>query len=99
MLKIIGLIVVILIAGAAIYYFGFYKKGKINDRDGDYIPDEVEDAVEDVKKVVKETKRRAKRVKEEIKDVIEEAKDVVEQSKDVVAAAKGKKRRGRKPKK
>ena len=30
-------------------YFYFYKTGKINDRDGDYIPDEVEDAVEDVK--------------------------------------------------
>ena len=99
MLKIIGLIVVLLVIGAAVYYFGFYKRGKINDRDGDLIPDEVEDAVEDVKETVKEVKRRAKRVKEEIKDVVEEAKDVVEQSKDVVAAAKGKKRRGRKPKK
>ena len=92
MLKIIGLIVVILVIGAAVYYFGFYKKGKINDRDGDFIPDEVEDAVEDVKEVAKEVKRRAKNVKKELKDV-------VEQSKDVVEAAKGKKRRGRKPKK
>ena len=92
MLKIIGLIVVILVIGAAVYYFGFYRKGKINDRDGDFIPDEVEDAVEDVKEVVKETKRRAKAVKKELKDV-------VEQSKDVVDAVKGKKRRGRKPKK
>ncbi len=92
MLKIIGLIVVILVAGAAVYYFGFYKRGKINDRDGDFIPDEVEDVVEDVKEVAKEVKRRAKNVKKEIKDV-------VEQSKDVVDAAKGKKRRGRKPKK
>lgn len=92
MLKIIGLIVVILVIGAAVYYFGFYKRGKINDRDGDLIPDEVEDAVEDVKEVVKETKRRAKAVKKELKDV-------VEQSKDVVDAVKGKKRRGRKPKK
>ena len=54
---------------------------------------------EKVIEATQEVKRRAKRVKEEIKDVIEEAKDVVEQSKDVVAAAKGKKRRGRKPKK
>ena len=91
MLKIIGLIVVILVAGAAIYYFGFYKRGKINDRDGDFIPDEVEDTVEDVKEVAKEVKRRAKNVKKELKDV-------VEQSKDVVDAIKGKKRRGRKPK-
>ena len=28
MLKIIGLIVVILVVGAAVYYFGFYKRGK-----------------------------------------------------------------------
>ena len=60
MLKIIGLIVVLLVIGAAVYYFGFYKRGKINDKDGDLIPDEVEDAVEDVKTVAKEAKRRAK---------------------------------------
>ena len=34
--------------GSGVYFY-FYKTGKINDRDGDYIPDEVEDAVEDVK--------------------------------------------------
>ena len=89
----------LLVAALAVYYFGFYKKGKINDADGDFIPDEVEEAVEDAKEVVKEVKRRAKRVKEEIKDVVEEAKDVAEQVKDVVDAAKGKPRRGRKPKK
>ena len=91
MLEIIGLVVVLVVIGAAVYYFGFYKKGKINDRDGDFIPDEIEDAVEDVKETVKEVKRRAKNVKKEIKDV-------VEQTKDIVNAAKGKKRRGRKPK-
>ena len=37
----------------SVYYFGFYKKGKINDRDGDFIPDEIEDVVEDVKEVDK----------------------------------------------
>jgi hypothetical protein len=98
MLKIIGLIVVLLVIGAAVYYFGFYKRGKINDRDGDLIPDEVEDAVEDVKEVVKETKRRVKAVKKEIKDVAVAAKEVINQAGDVVDAAKGKKRKGRKPK-
>jgi len=98
MLKIIGLIVVLLVIGAAVYYFGFYKRGKINDRDGDLIPDEVEDAVEDVKEVVKETKRRAKAVKKELKDVANAAKEVINQAGDVAAAAKGKPRRGRKPK-
>ena len=91
-------IIIVLVVLAGIYYFGFYKRGKINDADGDFIPDEVEEAVEDVKEAVKEVKRRAKRVKEEIKDVIDEAKDVADQVKDVVDAAKGKKRRGRKPK-
>ena len=91
-------VIIVLVVVAGIYYFGFYKRGKINDADGDFIPDEVEEAVEDVKEAAKEVKRRAKRVKEEIKDVIDEAKEVVDQVKDVVDAAKGKKRRGRKPK-
>ena len=77
-------ILVLAIVAVTVYYFEFYKKGKINDKDGDFIPDEIEDAVEEIKS-------RAKAVKKEIKDV-------VEQSKDVVDAAKGKKRRGRKPK-
>ena len=98
MLKIIGLIVVLLVIGAAVYYFGFYKRGKINDRDGDLIPDEVEDAVEDVKAVVKETKKRAKAVGKELKDVADATKEIINQAGDVAAAAKGKPRRGRKPK-
>tara|TARA_R110001632_G_scaffold27534_1_gene73879 strand:- start:578 stop:868 length:291 start_codon:yes stop_codon:yes gene_type:complete len=85
-LIILGLLVV----AAGVYYYGFYQQGKINDRDGDYIPDEVEDSV-------KEVKRRAKRVKQEVKDVVDAAKNVVDQADDVVQAAKGKSRRGRKP--
>jgi len=92
-LVIIGLVTIL----AAVYYFGFYKKGKINDRDGDLIPDEVEDAVEDVKKVAKEVKRRAKNVKQELKDVADATKEVLNQAGDVAKAAKGKTRRGRKP--
>jgi hypothetical protein len=82
------LVVILLGAGAVIYYI---KKGKIADRDGDLIPDVVEDTIKDVKEKAAEVKRRAKNVKKEFKDV-------VEQSKDVVDAVKGKKRRGRKPK-
>ena len=99
MLKIIGLIVVLVAVGAAVYYFGFYKKGKINDRDGDFIPDELEDAAVKVKNTAKEVKRRAKNVKKELKDVVEAAKEVGNQLGDVGAAAKGKKRQGRKKKK
>lgn len=99
MLKIIGLIVVVLVVGAAVYYFGFYRKGKINDRDGDYIPDEIEDAAANVKAAAKEVKRRSKNVKKELGDVVEAAKEVGNQLGDVGAAAKGKKRQGRKKKK
>ena len=103
-LIILGLLAIL----AGVYYFAFYAKGKINDRDGDFIPDEVEDTIEDVKEkvedikedveeTVKEVKRRAKRVKQEVKDVVVAAKEVVDQAGDVAAAAKGKPRRGRKP--
>lgn len=89
----------VIVTGLAVYYFAFYKKGKINDRDGDYIPDEVEDTIEDVKKHAKEVKRRAKNVKEELKDVVAAAKELGNQIGDVAQAAKGKKRQGRKNKK
>ena len=91
MIKILVIIAVLVGIAAAVYYFGFYKQGKINDRDGDFIPDEVEDGV-------KEVKRRAKNVKKELKDVGVAAKNLASQSKDVIDAAKGKKRKGRKPK-
>ena len=95
----IWIISTVIVTALAVYYFGFYKRGKINDRDGDYIPDEVEDAVADVKKVAKEVKRRGKNVKKELKDVVEAAKEVGNQLGDVGAAIKGKKRQGRKKKK
>lgn len=82
------LVIILLGAGAVVYYI---KKGKIADRDGDLIPDVVEDTIEEVKVKTAEIKRRAKAVKKELKDVVEESKDVID-------AVKGKKRRGRKPK-
>ena len=77
-----------ILALQVVYYI---KKGKIADRDGDLIPDVVEDTIEEVKEKTAEIKRRAKAVKKELKDVVEESKDVID-------AVKGKKRRGRKPK-
>ena len=41
-----GVICLIALIGAGVYYY-FYTQGKINDRDGDYIPDEIEDAITD----------------------------------------------------
>ena len=46
---------------------------------------------------IKEAKARVAEMKKELADVKNAAKTVIEQSKDVVDAAKGKKRRGRKP--
>ena len=46
---------------------------------------------------IKEAKARVAEMKKELADVKKAAKNVVAQSKDVVDAAKGKKRRGKKP--
>ena len=90
-------IIVGVIVAAGIAYAIFYKQGKINDADKDFIPDEVEEVVEDIKDTAKEVKRRARRVKEELADVKASAKDLAGEVKDVVEAASGKskKRRGR----
>ena len=93
------LLIILAIAaiGTAVIIY-LQKTGKIEDKDGDLIPDVIETKVEEVKEVVKEVKQRATRVVEEAKDVANAAKEVVKQSKDVVNAAKGKSsRRGRKP--
>ena len=84
-LIILGLLVV-----AAGVYFYAIKTGKIEDADGDFIADDVED-------VAKEVKRRAKNVKAELADVKKAAKELVDQAEDVVEAAAGKTRKGRKP--
>ena len=47
--------------------------------------------------VKKEVKRRVKRVKEELADVKEAVVEVADQAGDVIDAAKGSKRKGRKP--
>tara|TARA_B110000902_G_C14197823_1_gene546611 strand:- start:301 stop:600 length:300 start_codon:yes stop_codon:yes gene_type:complete len=92
------LIIIGVIAIAVTAIIILQKKGIIGDRDGDLIPDAVEDGAKKVKDTAKEVKRRAKRVKEEVGDVVEELKDAIDQAKDVTDAAKGKPRRGRKPK-
>ena len=93
------LVIIGVIAVLAVAYYIIWKKGKINDRDGDMIPDEIEDAADKVKDAAKEVKRRAKNVKKELGDVVDAAKEVGNQLGDVGAAVKGKKRQGRKKKK
>jgi mevalonate kinase len=79
-MKAILIILALLAIGAGVVYF-LIKKGKIKDEDGDFIPDVVEDKVDEVKtkvnKKVKAVKTRVKKVKDEIDDVVEELGDVV----------------------
>ena len=86
------LILFIVIAAIIATYVVLLHTGKIKDKDGDFIPDVVEDAVEEVKE-------RVDRVKEEVADVKKAVKEVADQAGDVVEAAKGNKRRGRPKKK
>lgn len=51
------LVILLLGAGAVVYYI---KKGKIADRDGDLIPDVVEDTIEELAKTAKEINKKAK---------------------------------------
>lgn len=90
------LILLALVVAGAIAFF-LMKRGKIEDKNGNNIPDVIEEKIEDVKEVVKVVKERVKRVVEETKDVAEAVKKVVKQSKDVVNATKGGARKGRKP--
>lgn len=87
------IILTILAIGSAFYMYSLYT-GKVKDTDGDFIPDVVEDKVEEV---TTEVKRRTKRVKEELSDVKDAGKNLAKQTKDVAAAVKGKPRRGRRP--
>jgi uncharacterized Zn finger protein (UPF0148 family) len=76
----------ILAVGAAVIYF-LIKSGKIEDKDGNFIPDVIEDKVEDIKEDVSETIQKAKT---RVKKVKAELKDVKEELSDVVSAIKGK---------
>jgi len=87
---IVVILSILVVVGIALF-LGM-KFGKIKDSDGDFIPDSVEDTAAEVK-------RRAKNVKKELKDVGSAIKEVGNQIGDVGGAAKGKPRRGRKPKK
>jgi len=77
-------IIIILVLAGILAYAYYLHSGKIEDKDKDFIPDELE--------------RRAERVKEELKDIKDAAKNVVDQTKDIKDAVKGKPRRGRKAK-
>ena len=74
------------------FYLVYMYTGKIKDDDKDMIADAAEDAVAEIK-------TRAERVVQEMKDVGAAVKEVGNQLGDLPAAAAGKTRTGRKPKK
>lgn len=84
------LVILALAATAVGVIIYLIKKGKIKDSDEDYIPDAIEDAIEDVKEFAEDVKETAAEVKKRAKAVKKELKDVVNEAKDVADALKGK---------
>ena len=81
------LIILALVAVAAGVGYVLIKKGKIKDSDGDFIPDVVEDKVDEIEAKVQ---KKVKAVKTRVQNVKDEIEDVVEEFGDVVSAIKGK---------
>lgn len=81
------LIILALVAVAAGVGYVLIKKGKIKDSDGDFIPDVVEDKVDEIEEKVQ---KKVKAVKTRVQNVKDEIEDVVEELGDVVSAIKGK---------
>ena len=69
-MKTILIILLIVAAIAGAVWAGTKFFGLAKDRDNDGIPDEVEDAIDDVKATAKVVKARAKNVKKELGDVV-----------------------------
>jgi uncharacterized protein YoxC len=91
------IILAVIVIGVGVTFF-LMKSGKIEDKDGNNIPDVIDTKIEAVKETVKEVKVKVKRVKEETADVVEAVKKVGKQVADVSKAVKGEPRKGRKPK-
>jgi hypothetical protein len=86
MIYIFGLLVLIIATLLA------YKYAYLNDKDNDFIPDELEVFADEI---AEELKSRVDNVKAEMCDVKDAAKNLVEQVGDVAEAAAGAKRKGR----
>ena len=80
-------IIAIVIVGVTVY---LVKTNRVADSDGDYIPDAVEDAEEDVKEFADDVKETAKEIKKRAKAVKAELADVLDEARDVADALKGK---------
>ena len=83
-------VVIIAALGFGIQFI-LIKTGKLQDKDGDNIADELEDKYADIKEDVSE---KFEDVKDKVEDVIEDVKDTVKEVKaeaaDIISAVKGK---------
>lgn len=93
------LLIILGLGIAAGVVFLLMKSGKIQDKDGNNIPDSVDEKVQEIKETVVEVKKRVKNVKEETLDVVKAVKEVGKQAKQVVKVAKGETKKGRPRKK
>jgi hypothetical protein len=80
----------------------FLHKEVIKDKNKNFIPDTVEEKIEEVSEKIEETveviKHRTKRVKQEADDVVKAFCKAIDGIDDLGEAAKGAKRKGRKKK-
>ncbi len=83
--------VVIFLLGIIIFISTLHS-GKIKDEDKDFIPDDLEDKVNEIKEEVQE---RIEVVKLEIEDVAEDIGKAIDGLDDIPKAAAGAKRKGR----
>ncbi len=67
------LVLVVLAAAAGVTYF-LMKKGKIEDANGNNIPDVIEKPIEEVKEAVKKTAEKAKKVAAVAEKVVKDVK-------------------------
>ena len=73
-------------------------KSFFSDSNSNKIPDGFDEISDEVNEIKDEITFRVERIKEEVNDVKDSITEVVSQIDDIGDAAKGKKRRGRKPK-
>ena len=82
------LILATLVAVVAAAYFVLLYTGKVKDEDKNFIPDSVDEKIDEAKELVDDIKETVDEVAEEIADVIDEAKDVVSVIKGKVTKSK-----------
>jgi len=99
MLKIIIIFLGVILISSLIIAFLIFL-GVLKDRNSNFIPDEVEESLEDLKiareKAVKDFKKKIHRLDEEVGDVVDAIQNVGDEIIDVVDTIKNKPRKNKK---